>query len=98
MAKIFSVDLKGFTLHRPIGKGPEHLERTLDVTDLTSVLFDEGFSNFDNAPTYHRMHGIDLNSLREQVASYAIGIPRSATVEIKRLANIRDKVLVTFRY
>lgn len=98
MAKIFSVDLKGFALHRPIGKGPEALERTLDVTDLTSVLFDEGFSNFDNAPTYHRMHGIDLNSLREQIAAYSIGVPRSATVHIKRLGNVRDKVLVTFRY
>ena len=98
MAKSFHVDLADFALHLPIGGSANALERILDVIDVTSVLIDEGFSCFEDSPTYHRIRGHDLNGLRQQIVSASLGIPRHATVSIKRIGNSQNKVLVTFQY
>lgn len=99
MSKSFSVDLNDFQLMVPIAGGIRTLERQLDTLDLISVLMDEGFSDYVGyGTTYHRMHGYDLSSFREQVKAQTLGIPREATVDIRLLGRIRGKYLVTFHY
>lgn len=98
MPKSFTVSLDDFALSLPIGNSGTRLGRGLDVTDLISVLMDEGFNNINYGTTYHRMYGDDLNSFREQVMESALGIPRDATVDIRSLGGVRGKFIVTFDY
>jgi hypothetical protein len=94
----FSIDLRQFTLGRPIGDGKKLLERKIDVTDVISVLMDEGFTNFNEQRIYHRMHGHDFEGVREQIVAKLTGIPRDAYVTITASGKERVHLLIAFDY
>lgn len=98
MSRSFSVDLRQFTLGRPIGLDESCLERRIDVTDVISVLMDEGFTDFNEPRAYHRMHGYDRENIREQMSDKLLGIPREAYVSITASGKDRVHLLISFDY
>lgn len=98
MSRSFSVDLRQFTLGRPIGNDEKVLERQIDVTDVMSLLIDEGFTDFNEPRVYHRMHGYDRENIRDQMLDKLVGIPRNAYVTISRSGKDKVHLLISFDY
>lgn len=92
------MDLRQFTLGRPIGDNEKVLERKLDVMDVVSVLIDEGFSDFNEPRTYNRMYGHDRENLRAQMLDKLLGVPRDAYVTISTSGKERAHLLISFDY
>ena len=92
------MDLRQFTLGRPIGAEEKVLERKLSVTDVISVLIDEGFSDFNEPRSYHRMYGHDRENLRAQMLDKLLGVPRDAYVTITASGRQRLHLLISFDY
>ncbi|MNG46933.1 hypothetical protein D3C79_47970 [compost metagenome] len=98
MSRSFSINLERFTLGRPIGDGKKLLERKIDVTDVISVLMDEGFTEFNEQRIYHRMHGHDFEGLREGILEKIAGVPRDAYVNISAYGKANAFLLITLEY
>lgn len=98
MPRSFSVDLRQFTLGRPIGNDGTVVERQIGVTDVISVLIDEGFSDFSEPRVYHRMHGHDRENIRDQILDKLVGVPRDAYVVITRSGKDKVHLLISFEY
>lgn len=98
VSRSFSIDLEQFTLGRPIAEGKHLVERKIDVTDVISVLMDEGFTDFNEHRVYHRMHGHDYEGLREGILDKLVGIPRSAYVNISSCGRHNAFLLITLEY
>lgn len=98
VSRSFSIDLRQFTLGRPIGDGKRLLERKIDVTDVISILIDEGFTEFNEQRIYHQMYGHDYQNLRELVLDKLTGIPRNAYVNISAFGKERVHLLISFEY
>ena len=98
MSRSFCVDFKYYVLNRSIGNNENVLYRNLSPLDLISILYDEGFQNFENNPVYVPIHGNDINGLREQVRLAVVGVPRNAYVSIRTLGGQSTKVLLTFTF
>lgn len=98
MSKSFSIDLRQFTLGRPIGGSEKLLERKLDVADIISILMDEGFTTFNESRVYHRMYGHDYEGARDLIVAKLMGIPRHAYVNITAYGDERVHLLISFDY
>lgn len=98
MSRSFSVDLRQFSLSRPIGNDEKALERQIDVLDVMSVLVDEGFTEFNEPRTYHQMYGHDRENIRELMLDKLVGVPRDAYVTITRSGKQRLHLLISFDY
>jgi len=110
VSKSYCIDLVDFRLALPIGLNRKPLIRGLGGLDLRAVLQDEGFSDFTRygsreklpegktGTTWHRMHGIDVNGLRNIIQTAVLGIPREALVDIRPLGRRSKRYLLTFTY
>lgn len=98
MSKSFSMRLSDFTIARPIGLKEKLLNRAVDLTDVISILTDEGFSSFNEDRYAHTVYGRDLSHLRERIASQVLGVPRSAYVEIDAYGPNSDFLVIKFNY
>lgn len=98
VSRSFHVDIKQFSLTRVLGAEKTVSSRKLDVTDLMSVLIEEGFNDFEEPRTYIRMSGYDLEGLREQVVSNLLGVPCDAFVSIKAVGKHKNHLTVSFDY
>lgn len=98
MSRSFSIDLERFTLGRPIADSKRLVERKIDVTDVISVLMDEGFTDFNEQRIYHRMHGYDYEGLREGILEKLVGVPRTAYVNISAYGRANAFLLITLEY
>lgn len=98
MSRSFSINLEHFTLGRPIANSKKLLERKIDVTDVISVLIDEGFTEFNEQRIYHRMHGHDYEGLREGILDKLVGVPRTAYVNISAYGKNNAYLLITLEY
>lgn len=98
MSKSFSMRLSDFVISRPIGLKEKLLNRIVDVSDVVSILSDEGFINFNEQRTFHNIHGRDLSSLRERISAKVLGIPRDAYVSIDGYGPGSDYLVITFDY
>lgn len=98
MSKSFSIDLNRYSLGRTIGGSKKLLERKLDVSDLISVLSDEGFSEFNENRVYHQLHGHDMNGFRGHIVAGVLGIPRHAYVTITAFGKDNQQLVIEFDY
>lgn len=98
MSKSFSMRLSDYTIARPIGVQEVVLNRTVDMTDVVTLLSDEGFINFNEERTIHKVHGRDLSNLRERIADQVIGVPRDAYVDIDAYGPGSDFLVIKFNY
>lgn len=98
MSKSFSIDLNRYSLGRTIGGSKKLLERKLDVSDLISVLMDEGFSEFNETRVYHQLHGHDMAGFRSLITSGVLGVPRHAFVTITAFGKDNQQLVVEFDY
>jgi hypothetical protein len=94
----FLVDLSGYTLYRPIGKGKRPLLRRMDVLDVAAILMDLGYKVIVPRFGYAGMWGVDMHDLRGDLTKMSLGIPTIARVNIKTVGRATDKVVVTLRY
>lgn len=98
MSKSFSMRLSDYTIARPIGVQEVLLNRTVDMTDVITLLSDEGFINFNEIRTIHAVHGRDLSNLRERISCQVMGVPRDAYVEIDAYGPQSDFLVIKFNY
>lgn len=99
MSKSFIVDLNHYKVYQSIANKEKLLERKIDMSDIVSVLMDEGFNNFkENRFIYRKIYGIDSNNFRESIVSATIGIPRHAIVSFIRMGQVRNLVSVQFSF
>jgi len=98
VSRSFSINLERFTLGRPIADSKKLVERKIDVTDVISVLMDEGFTEFNEHRVYHRMHGHDYEGLREGILEKIVGVPRTAYVNISAYGKDNVFLHITLEY
>ena len=98
MSRSFALDLKSYTLLVPVGGSQVVLKRAMNTLDIHSLLVDEGFNSFEVARGYYRPWGNDINSLRDQISSKLLGVPRDALVKIQTFGKLREQVLVILKY
>lgn len=90
--------LSDYEVGYPIGLNRKPLDRKVDVTDVISILTDEGFNSFNEERIYHKMHGRDYNSLKERITSQLVGVPRDSYVEISAYGPNSDFLVIMFNY
>lgn len=97
MSKSFTVDLSNHYLYLTVAGKDQPLKRNLDVSDLISVLLDEGFSNFEDRAFYRKIYGDDAG-FRESIIRALIGVPRHASINFSRVGNNRNIILVSLDF
>lgn len=98
MSKSFSIDLKQFTLPRPIGAEGKILYRPADAYDVYQTLSDLGYNGFnDNGYVSAHKCGL-IPDLETSIESMVMGVPTSAVVKIKRMGNNKRFLFVSLTY
>lgn len=90
--------LSDFIIARPIGSNKDVLKRNIDVTDVLTILSEEGFNSFNEERVLHRIYGHDMGSVRERIRNSALGVPREAHVEIDAYGPDSDFLVIKFNY
>ena len=97
MPKSFSIDLKQFTLYRPIADTGKVLKTRVDRSDVVACLNGLGYHNIDEVGITRGRYGI-IPSLEDCLSGKTLGIPASATVHVRALGRHPDHLLFTFTY
>lgn len=97
MPKSFSIDLKQFTLYRPIGNGEKVVKRRVDRADIIACLNELGYNNIDERGMRSVQFGV-IPCLDDIMAGKTLGIPASAQIHVRAIGRKSDHLLLTFTY
>lgn len=97
MPKSFSIDLNSYHLYRHIGVDEKPLKQRVDRTDVIGVLNNLGYDNIQERGFSRTRFGI-IPSLEDTLASWTLGIPTSAVVNVKGMGRKSHQLMITFTF
>lgn len=98
MSKSFSIDLKHYALTRTIGLGEKILRRPVDTYDVIQTLNDLGYNHLDEQGGVATGGFGLIPDLEATLQSATLGVPTNARVNMRRMGNRKNLLLITFTF